>query len=118
LEKEQQIVFAYLHGSFLQKNNFGDIDIAVYLKEVSEEKIMSYEFRLEEILEKFTSFPVDVRVLNNAPPSFCYSVIKNGIKLLNRDEENCSDFETMTYKIYFDFLPFRRRYLQEAINRK
>ncbi|PKM83595.1 MAG: nucleotidyltransferase domain-containing protein [Firmicutes bacterium HGW-Firmicutes-13] len=120
LAQEENILFAYLHGSFVNFVNFGDIDIAVYLKNVPDDKldIMTYEFNLEKTIEKKTLYPVDVRILNTAPPSFKYSVIKNGIRLIEKDENKRVDFETMTLKIYFDFLPFRKRYFREALNRE
>jgi len=115
LEKRREIVFSYLHGSFLNRNNFGDIDIAVYVQGLPENKYLDYEFNLNGLLGKMTSLPVDVRVLNNAPYSFRYSVIKNGVKLVDKDEDMRVSFETETFKIYFDFLPFRRRYLKEVL---
>ncbi len=117
LEKNENVLFAYLHGSFTEGSNFGDIDIAAYLKQVSDNRldVIDYEFKMEKTLEEKISYPVDVRVLNGAPPSFRYSVIKNGIKLVEKDEDKRVDFETMAIKIYFDFLPFRKRYFREAI---
>lgn len=116
LENESQIVFAYLHGSFLQKTNFGDIDLAIYLQGISEQYFLKYEASLERSLEESISLPVDVRVLNTAPLAFRYSAIKNGLQLINKDHNKRVDFETMTFKLYFDFQPFRKRYLEEALN--
>jgi predicted nucleotidyltransferase len=115
LNNRKEIIFAYLHGSFLARTNFGDVDIAIYLSGVQEEKFMQYEFKLEQILESAINFPVDIRVLNNAPPSFKYNSIKKGIRLIDKNINTRVDFETHTYKIYFDFLPFRQRYLKEAL---
>ena len=120
LSKEENILFAYLHGSFSNLDNFGDIDIAVFLNHVPDNvlDIINLEFDLGKKIEKTTSFPTDVRVLNSAPPSFRYNVIKKGIKLLEKDEKKRVDFETITLKEYFDFLPFRKRYFREAMGRE
>ncbi len=117
LDKEKNILFAYLHGSFLNLNNFGDIDIAVYLQNVPEDKldIINYEFNLEKNIEKEILFPVDVRILNAAPLSFKYSVIKDGVKLIEKDENKRVDFECLAVKLYIDFLPYRKRYFREAL---
>ncbi len=120
LSKEDNILFAYLHGSFSNLVNFGDIDIAVFLKHVPDNKldIIDFEFDLGNKIEKIVLFPIDVRVLNLAPPPFRYSVIKKGLRLVEKDEKKRVDFETITLKEYFDFLPFRKRYFKEALNRE
>lgn len=111
---KDEILFAYMHGSFLVSKNFRDIDIAVYLDEANSKEQLKYELRLEEELTRELNYPVDVRSLNQAPPSFAYAVIKNGRRILVNDEDKRVDFEMRTLQKYFDFLPFLRRYLQEA----
>ena len=116
LVSEKNIVFAYLHGSYRSKTNFGDIDIAIFLQNLPEKDFMFYEFDLEEVMQKITSYPIDIRILNTAPPSFCYSVIKNGCKLVEKDISKRVEFETITFKTYFDFLPFRQGYFREVLS--
>jgi predicted nucleotidyltransferase len=114
IQNEPQIIFAYLHGSFIERSNFGDLDLALFVNEIPEKEFMSYEFDLERLIERVLAYPVDVRILNNAPSSFCYTVIKKGIRLIDNNEDERVNFEMQTYQNYFDFLPFRRRYLKEA----
>jgi predicted nucleotidyltransferase len=114
IQNEPQIIFAYLHGSFIERSNFGDLDLALFVNEIPEKEFMSYEFDLERLIERVLVYPADVRILNNAPSSFCYTVIKKGIKLIDNNEDERANFEIQTYQKYFDFLPFRRRYLKEA----
>lgn len=114
LEKDDRILFAYLHGSFNDENAFRDIDIAVYLQPMTPGEMLKLELHLEEILESAVKYPVDLKVLNNAPSHFSYMVIKKGKKLLVSDDSRRVSFEMLTYKKYFDFEPFRRRYLKEA----
>ena len=116
LRGEENIAFAYLHGSFVEKRNFADLDIAVFLHKVPESNIVFYELALEHSLGKIFPYPVEVRILNNAPPSFCYLVLKKGIILVDNNEDARVDFAVQTYRRYFDFLPFRRRYLKEALS--
>lgn len=114
LEEYPEIVFAYVHGSFVKDGPFRDIDIAVYLKEAPP-SALEYELALEAPLIRATPYPVDVRVLNNAPLSFRYQVIKQGRLLLVRDDNARSDFQEITLAHYCDFAPFRRLYLKETL---
>jgi len=114
LEEYPEILFAYLHGSFLTNEAFSDIDLAVYLREVPA-SALEYELNMEIILEKAVKgFPIDVRLLNGAPLSFQFSVVKGGMPILGRNQIERADFQERTIKNYFDFAPFRKRYLQEV----
>lgn len=117
LAGDPRVAFAYLHGSFTGdgESGFADIDVAVFLMPSSEADAMRYELSSEESLQRLFSFPIDLRVLNHAPASFRYSVIKNGRRLVDKDENLRVEFEVSTLRQYFDFSPFRRRYLQEVL---
>ena len=118
LEKEEKIVFAYLHGSFL-KNRFRDIDLAIYLdKSLSKKEILKYELHLEEEISGKINLPCDVRVLNKSPLSFRFSVIKNGIILFSKNESKRSDFECLSIVEYHDFSFYRNRYMRIALGIK
>jgi uncharacterized protein len=112
---EQSVLFAYLHGSFNEEGSFRDIDIAVYLDDNAlQEEMLDQELKLEGAIESAFQYPVDVRVLNNAPAHFSYMAIKKGIRMAIKDDKKRVSFEMRTLKEYFDFLPFRRRYLRGA----
>ena len=114
LHEHPEILFAYLHGSFLPGEVFGDIDVAVYLAEPPASSV-EYELDLELALNRAVpGFPVDVRLLNGAPLSFQFRVVKEGLPIVVRDEIGRADFQERTFKMYFDFAPFRKRYLQEV----
>lgn len=116
LAKEENILFAYLHGSFHEGGPFRDLDIAVYLVDLPSREQFAFELKLEDRLEREFRYPADLKVLNNAPPSFAYMVIKKGLKLYVRNDSERVAFEVGTFKKYFDFLPFRKRYLEEVID--
>jgi predicted nucleotidyltransferase len=109
--KEKGVIFAYVHGSFLTRN-FRDIDIAIYLKEGGD---VLTEVKIEVELEKILGFPVDVRVLNSAPLTFRFRVIRDGLLLFSRDERIRSDFEALTISEYHDFSYFRKMYRREVL---
>lgn len=111
--------FAYIHGSFISEEEFGDIDIAVYLTEGScpaKDLAIKLEIELEIRLEKLTVYPVDVRVINGSPLSFRYNVLKGGKLLFARNEDIQTDFAERTISAYIDFAPYRNRYLKEVLN--
>ncbi len=115
LENRPEISFAYLHGSFLKDGGFRDIDVALYLKEAPSSPL-EYELALEAgFMQAVAGYPVDVRVLNNAPLSFRYHVIKEGRLLIVRNDDARADFQEATLSRYFDFAPFRTLYLKETL---
>ncbi len=116
MSKDKKILFAYLHGSFVAEDQFNDLDIAVYFTDMPASELLAYELKLEDIIETKLKIPIDLKSLNSAPVSFCYMVLKKGIKLIVNDDQRRVAFEMATYSQYFDFLPFRRRYLQEVLN--
>ena len=114
LKEYPEILFAYLHGSFLTSDFFNDIDLAVYLRK-SPASLLEYELNMELTLNKAgKGFPIDVRLLNGAPLSFQFRVVKEGIPIVVHDEIERADFQERTIRNYFDFAPFRKGYLQEV----
>jgi predicted nucleotidyltransferase len=122
LGKQRQVMFAYLHGSVLTKNNPRDIDIAVYLYPKIFDQLsrngeisLSFAIPLEIDLEELLKRKVDVQVLNRAPLSFRYRLISDGILIVDKDSNLRSDFEYLSRVEYFDFKPRRNEYLREVM---
>ena len=111
----KEITAAYLFGSFVTAESFSDIDLGV-LTAFDLEQTLDYELGLERELERMVRFSVDVRILNRAPLSFCYSIIRHRKIILDRDPNLRADFEGLIFKKYFDFAPFRKQYLAEVLN--
>ncbi len=82
LEKHEEIKLAIVYGSFLKSYPFRDIDIAVYV--VTDKDLLDYKFELEEKLENKISYPVDIAILNEAPPWFVRKVLKEGKILVQK----------------------------------
>ena len=98
LKNHEEILFAYLHGSFVKKDAFHDIDVAIYLERMPA-SVLEYELQMEtDLMEALRKYTIDVRVLNGAPLSFKYNVIKDGIVLLSKDDDKRADFEEKTDK--------------------
>ncbi|KUG18975.1 hypothetical protein ASZ90_011314 [hydrocarbon metagenome] len=116
LQKREEILFAYVYGSFLD-GAFRDIDIGVFLRDDSSKTAdpLRYETTLEQELEESVGVPIDVRVLNAAPLPFAYSVLRTGEVLVSRDERARCDYECFIYAHYHDFAYYRKRYRREAL---
>jgi predicted nucleotidyltransferase len=112
---EPEVISAYIFGSFVRKDKFSDIDLALLFK-TQIDKPLDFEIALEIILEDSIGYPFDVRVLNGAPPSFCQVVFRNGKLIVDSKPNFRSDFTGNILKQYFDFHHFRQRYLREVIN--
>lgn len=115
LQRRPEIEFAYVHGSFIGEPSFGDIDLAVYLLDPPGNNAVRYELGLEAELEEVLGYPVDVRVLNTAPLTFRFSVLRRGRLILDRDPEARAEFQARSLKAYFDFAPVRRRCFEEML---
>jgi hypothetical protein len=113
--QREEIVIAYLFGSFVKSESFSDIDIGLVMRSEPDQPL-NLELALENQLEKIVKFPVDVRILNKAPLAFSQNVFRAGRVILDRDPNFRADFQGKILKQYFDFAPFRRRYLQEVTN--
>jgi len=112
---DENIFAAYLFGSFITSDEFADIDIAVWVEAAMDDPL-NLELKLENQLEELIKYPVDVRILNKAPLSFCQNVFRTGKVIIDSNPNKRADFEGRILKEYFDFAPFRKRYLQEVLN--
>lgn len=112
LGRRDDVLFAYVYGSFARGEPFSDIDVGVYL---SDRASGFDDLMFEAFLERKLGFPVDVRVINEAPLSFAFRVISEGSVVCSKDEAKRAAFESRIRLSYFDFKPFRDRYYREAI---
>lgn len=120
LNREAQIMFAYLHGSLLEDGGFNDIDLAVYLDRSclpTEKELFQYGLALSVSLDTTlrNEYETDVQVLNIAPLSFQFGVITTGELLFSRDEDQWVEFEVRVRNLYFDFLPHAEFYYQKIV---
>jgi len=110
-----EILFVYIFGSFISMRSFSDIDIGIVtMMDLS--RPLAYELELENQLEKTIKYPVDVRILNQAPISFSQNVFRTGRVIIDKNPNIRADFEGRILKQYFDFSPFQKRYLLEVTN--
>jgi len=116
LKKRKSIIFGYIFGSFAEDKKFSDIDIGIFISGEKSVDSLDFEIELEEKIQSFTNLPVDVRIINHAPLSFVYHVIKEGILVKDENPSFRADFEGMIFKKYLDFAFYRKQYLKEVVN--
>lgn len=116
LKAKEYILFAYIFGSFVSDDEVKDIDVGVFISSVENKSPLKLELKLEGEIEDAIHIPVDIRIINNAPSSFIYNVLKGGIVIVDNNKSLRSDFEGLVYKKYFDFQHLRNEYLREIIN--
>lgn len=117
LAARPEIGFAALHGSFLEDVPFHDIDIGVHLAvEAENTNPLLFAADLAGDIEREVRFPIDVRIINHAPASFLFSVIR-GRLLLDRMRETREDLVEDVIRRYLDIKPILRRAAREAFER-
>ncbi len=115
LEKEPDVLFAYLFGSYAKgtQDEKSDIDIAIFLIDTCLlERDPLYPSRLAIRIERALSGkkPVDIRVLNGSTLRFKSQVLRYGKLLFSKDEKRRIEFETHSLAHYYDFKPFLEMY--------
>jgi len=94
------IIFAYVHGGFVELKSFRDLDVAIWIEDP--ENAFDYTVNLSAKLEAELRIPVDIHGLNNAPLPFKRHVFVEGMLLLSADEEFRLRILDETLRLYFD----------------
>lgn len=113
LEKEENVIVAYLYGSRARGDYHekSDVDIAVLVKSLpSPEENPFYEVDLSLKLSKAISADVEIKVLNDKPLVFLCQVLRHGKLIISKDERTRVKFETSTLDRCIDFRPFLETY--------
>jgi len=115
LQKRSSVVFAYLFGSKVKgyANTRSDWDIAVYFSEPTGKVSRWPAFELEAELSRAVGATVQVTALNNnLTPVFAFEIVKDGIVLLDREENLRMDFESRILRQYYDWQYFLKRQIE------
>ncbi len=110
------VTLAYLYGSAATGQTLpdSDVDIALVLcraehvPALTAQERLQLEFTVEGLLERRGVRKPDVRVIDDLPLTFRGQVATQGIRLYAKDEVARVEFETRTWKEYFDFEPVAR----------
>lgn len=113
LASDRSVAFAYLYGSFVESRPFHDIDVGVYLQIVRADRVTATALDLAQRLSDQARKPVDVRILNVAPVSFLYHVLR-GQLVFCRDDAVLTEVMERTASRYLDIAPLLRKSTLEA----
>jgi uncharacterized protein len=112
---------AYVYGSFLSRDDFRDIDIALLLDgQPDGDFIQRYAASVGDHLEEALEFlhECDVKVLDDLPVWLKFEIISTGTPLYVRNDEDRIDYETQVLVEYQDVKSmydlFDREYLAQA----
>jgi hypothetical protein len=106
LNRDPRIAYALLFGSGARESMHGasDLDVAVGLKagvSLAPRDIGA----LASDLERAAGRPVDLVLLDEAPPALAYRVFRDGITLVERDHRAFADRKARAILEYLDFRP-------------
>ena len=113
LKNRGEVAFAYIFGSFVEGEPFHDVDVGLYLSKTPQERFNESSLILSQNLSRELEIPVDVRILNLAPLSFLYHVIR-GKLIFEKDEEIRVRVVEQTIQRYLDLKPIIWKGIKEA----
>jgi uncharacterized protein len=102
LEKDPNIVFAYLFGG-LAKGRIGpltDVDLALYLKDLKQIDYLEIFGHISEILG---TDEIDLVILNQAPLSLAGRILQSRKVLVDKVPSRRHQYESLTLREFFDF---------------
>jgi len=115
LEKDQDILFAYLYGSSIYDHDQpgSDIDVAVYLRPSNIKQYLKKEEELTNALAiQLHNDQIDLRILNTLPFLLQYNVLKEGLPIFVRNESERVEFETRVMVRFFELKPYLDEFKQ------
>jgi len=121
LSKQEHVKLAYLYGSVAEgkRGKLSDVDIAVFLDE-SLNKKERFDLQLKFISELtgiLKTDRVDLVIMNDAPLSLKYEIIKANHPLLVRDEGEKIDLEHGILSRYLDWRYYEKRWAAEFLRK-
>jgi predicted nucleotidyltransferase len=111
-EHSHDAVAVYLFGSVARgtAGSRSDVDVAVLFARPCPSRLSAQPFALEDDLRARLGRPVQVVVLDAAPPDLAFRVLRDGVLVLDREPNARAHFEVRVRNEYFDIKPFLDRY--------
>jgi len=119
LNKQKRVKLAYLFGSVAEgkEGKLSDVDLAVFLDE-SLSKLERFNLQLK-LISELTSIlktdRIDLVIMNDAPLTLNYEIIKANHPLLVRDKGQKIDFEHRILSCYLDRRYYDKRWTAEFL---
>ena len=116
LEKHAEVKLAYVFGSWAEGRATGrsDVDVAVY---VGGRLGWRDYVALKNELEDAVGRPVDLVVLDDAPPALAYQAVARGELIMAVDMGLMADVEAKVVKEWLDLRPRLEAYYEAVIRR-
>ena len=109
LSREKDILFAYLHGSFINSSSFRDIDVGIYTRT---RKDFYFVSELSYELSRSTGHEVEIKLINEAPVAFQMAVLQEGKLVFSADDDVRSAFIEKVGRRYRDYAHFRNIFME------
>lgn len=113
-----EVCFGFLFGSYAvgKPGKNSDIDIGVYLQQADEN---FFRYKMEEIinLQELLRKPVDLIIMNEAPPLLVHEIFKHGIAFLDRRHELLVNFRVANFYKYLDQLYIMNHYFAANVKK-
>lgn len=99
LNKEKNIEFAYLFGSFISEKKHNDIDIGIYTHEGIKENSLNITANLKHKISRklkesnihLEADEIDITLLNSINFKFMARIFKEGVLILDKNPEHRAD---------------------------
>jgi predicted nucleotidyltransferase len=121
LSKQERVELAYLFGSVAGGNagKLSDIDLAVFLDEsLSKKERFNLQLKLiSELTGILRTDRIDLVIMNDAPLTLNYEIIKANHPLLIRDEGRKIDLEHSILSCYLDRRYYDKRWAAEFLKK-
>jgi len=117
LLKREEIIFAYLFGSFLENEQYNDIAVGIYIRGgiINEEASFDYSISLSGELSYNLGIDVDLKIINFLP----LGVIKNilqGHLLFTRDRLFLEEYTEEKSFEYMEYFELSKEYLKGVLS--
>jgi hypothetical protein len=111
LNKDSNIIFAYLFGGLLKnrRNPLSDVDLGIYVKST---KRLDYLTLFNKISRFLGTDEIDLVVLNSAPISLAGRILQNRKVLIDKDPFLRHRYESLILREFFDFTLKEREILR------
>ncbi|NQE54384.1 hypothetical protein C5S29_12400 [ANME-1 cluster archaeon GoMg3.2] len=121
LSKQEHVKLAYLFGSVAEGNagKLSDIDLAVFLDEsLSKKERFNLQLKLmSELTGILRTDRIDLVIMNDAPLTLNYEIIKANHPLFIRDDGQKIDFEHRILSCYLDRRYYDKRWAAEFLKK-
>ena len=111
LASSEDIVFAYIYGSFARGEPVRDLDVALY---TTEDEDFLFAMDVAALLRRKTGFEVDVTVMNHAPVALQFAILRDGLLLFSQDEALRTALIERVSRQYREYTHFRDLFLGVA----